>query len=159
MLAGALCTAIDAALAAEQYSTAKKAHFSFSSDDIRAMGISLYIGCHQTGDPLTQYRCLAASIMLAAKLKEKAQMNDHESRISALEQARKELEDAMIVMAHLEKRQTERATEHATYIANHEQSLADHDKRMKDLDVRIDRLVSAIGEWISRMPAPGGKQS
>ncbi len=41
MLAGALCTAIDAALAAEQYATAKKAHFSFSSDDIRAMEISL----------------------------------------------------------------------------------------------------------------------
>ncbi|MBV9248663.1 MAG: hypothetical protein JO227_05375 [Acetobacteraceae bacterium] len=88
-------------------------------------------------------------------------MSDHESRITALEQARKELEDAMVVMAHLEKRQAERTKEHASYIANHEKSLADHDKRMKDhdkrmkdLDVRIEQLVSAIGEWIRRMPPP-----
>src|SRR6185437_8891021 len=38
MLAAALCTAIDAATAAEEYAAQKGAHFSFSADDVRAMG-------------------------------------------------------------------------------------------------------------------------
>jgi hypothetical protein len=33
-------------------------------------------------------------------------MNDHEARIKALEQARKELEDAFLVMTHLETKQS-----------------------------------------------------
>ncbi len=82
-------------------------------------------------------------------------MSDHESRITALEHARKELEDAMIVMAHLEKAQVERTKEHAAYLASHEESLRDHDSRMKDLDIRIERLVSAIGEWIRRQDNNG----
>ena len=101
---------------------------------------------------------LARKHMLAGKLKGESTMKDHESRIAALEKARQELEDAMIVMAHLEKRQAERTKEHASYIAAHEKSLLDHDKRMNDLDVRIERLVSAMGEWISRMPQPGATQ-
>jgi ACT domain-containing protein len=86
---------------------------------------------------------------------------EHETRISKLEQARTEIEDALLVMAHLEKRQSEQI-----------RILAENDdaqsKRLKELserdeahrlmneqtDARIAQLVSAIGELIARMPPP-----
>jgi hypothetical protein len=42
---------------------------------------------------------------------------NHEERIGRLEAARKEMEDALIVMAHLESKSAERIKEHAQYIA------------------------------------------
>jgi uncharacterized coiled-coil protein SlyX len=85
-----------------------------------------------------------------------APMSDLEPRVSRLEQARKDLEDAMIVMAHLEKKAGERIEEHAIFLAEHEKTMREHDRQIaeqrefgKQLDQRIDRLVSAIGKSIS----------
>lgn len=63
-----------------------------------------------------------------------------------------DLEDAMIVQAHLEKGLTERTVEHAQFLAGLVTGLqADAtERRAKDaaLDARVDKLVSAIGELI-----------
>lgn len=77
-------------------------------------------------------------------------MNDHEGRISALEQARRELEDALIVMTHLETRQSNLLREQAEYLASHEARLQQQDKRNREVDERIEKLVSGIGEWMRR---------
>jgi formate dehydrogenase maturation protein FdhE len=77
-------------------------------------------------------------------------MNDHETRIKALEQARRELEDALIVTAHLATRQSNLLREQAEYLATHEQRIQKQEEHGRTLDERIDKLVSAIGEWIRR---------
>ncbi len=43
------------------------------------------------------------------------------------------LEDAMVVQAHLEKRMSERIKEHAAFIERHENSMAEFDKKLKAL--------------------------
>lgn len=74
--------------------------------------------------------------------------SSHEARLQALEAARKELEDAMVVMAHLEKKAGERIKEHAQILADHQQWLKKHD----EYGERIDKLVSAIADLVSRIP-------
>jgi hypothetical protein len=75
---------------------------------------------------------------------------DFEARVAKLEQAHKDLEDAMIIMAHLEKTAAERIKEHATFIAEEEEYRREQKKRDRELDQRIDKLVSGMGEWIRR---------
>jgi hypothetical protein len=85
-------------------------------------------------------------------------MPDFETRISALEHARKDIEDAMIVMAHLEKTNAEMAKRHAEYILTHDDRLKEHERRLREdkergrsLDKRISDLVSAaIGEMLRK---------
>lgn len=93
---------------------------------------------------------LSRKHMLAAKLKGAGKMNDHESRISALEAARKEIEESLIVMAHLETKQSNLIKEQAEYMAEHEKRLRESEKQNREIDKRIADLVSAIGEWIRR---------
>jgi hypothetical protein len=63
-----------------------------------------------------------------------------------------DLEDAMLVRAHLEKGLGERGNEHAHLLADLITGLEAESKerRAKDaaLDARVDKLVSAIGELI-----------
>jgi chaperonin cofactor prefoldin len=91
---------------------------------------------------------------------------DLEPRVSRLEVAFKDLEDAMIVMSHLEKRMSEAFKDQAAYIAEHEKrvrELEDRNRKLEerertqrqsnlDIDARIDKLVSAIGAMISQRP-------
>ena len=77
-------------------------------------------------------------------------MSDHEARITTLEQARKEIEDNLIVMAHLETRQSNLIREQSEYLASHETRLQQQEERNSATDQRIEKLVSAIGEWIRR---------
>lgn len=84
-------------------------------------------------------------------------MPDHETRITALEQARKELEDAFIVMTHLETKQSNLLKAQAEYVASHEERLKSAEREQatqrelnRDVDKRISDLVSAIGELIRR---------
>jgi hypothetical protein len=65
-----------------------------------------------------------------------------ESRVQTLEAARKELEDALIVTAHLQQRQSQLLKEQSEYVASHEE-------RIRGVDERIEKLVSAIGALIS----------
>lgn len=85
--------------------------------------------------------------------------NDHEDRISKLEAARKEIEDTLVVMAHLEKNAAARVKEHAQFIAEQQALLDAHTRQLEEervarkaLDARVDRLVSSIGELIARIP-------
>jgi len=78
-----------------------------------------------------------------------------------------DLEDAMVVQAHLEKRITEQLKKHAGLLEGHDALLQGHARSLKDheawitqmrerdriLDERIDNLVSAMGAFISRTPA------
>ncbi len=55
-----------------------------------------------------------------------------------LEAARNELEDALIVTAHLQQRQSQLLREQSEYVASHEE-------RLREMDERIEKLVSAAG--------------
>lgn len=52
-------------------------------------------------------------------------MGDVEHRVSAIEQARREIEDAVPMMAHLEKRQSDHMREQADRLAHREIILAE----------------------------------
>jgi predicted nucleic acid-binding Zn-ribbon protein len=92
--------------------------------------------------------------------------SDLTQRVETLEKARKDIEDSLVVMAHLENEMSQLFKQQAKNVASHEQRLKDVDdymagweKRMRKqeefsgaLDKRIDKLVSGIGELISRIP-------
>jgi chromosome segregation ATPase len=86
-------------------------------------------------------------------------IDDHEVRIVKLKAARREVEDALVVMAHLESQAAARVKEHSEFIALHEAAMASYDKRLlnqearsAEIDARLDKLVSSIGELIARTP-------
>jgi uncharacterized coiled-coil protein SlyX len=64
---------------------------------------------------------------------------DHEDRIAKLEAARKEMEDTMVVMAHLESKAGARIKEHAEFIARHEQA-------MSEIDEKLNALITIVGK-------------
>ena len=87
-------------------------------------------------------------------------MNDHETRIQALEQARKELEEAFLLMTHLETKQSNVIKLQSQAIdtlrsQGEEQRLrleADEERERefrRETDKRIADLVSAIGKLIA----------
>jgi hypothetical protein len=67
---------------------------------------------------------------------------DLESRVTTLEKARKELEDAMLVHAVLEAKSAARIKEHAEFIAKHEILMAEFDGKLNAL---IDMLMKREG--------------
>jgi chromosome segregation ATPase len=77
----------------------------------------------------------------------------HETRISKLEQARKEMEDALLVMAQLETRQSQLTRELAENAERDRARIERAERRNEETDARISQLVSAIGELIARLPA------
>ena len=79
--------------------------------------------------------------------------------MAALEKAHKELEDSFIVLTHVETKMSQLLREQTEYVASHEQRLKEYERWRKEqaerdrvLDERIDKLVSAIGDLISRIP-------
>jgi hypothetical protein len=82
-------------------------------------------------------------------------MSDHEARLSTLEQARKEIEESMTIMAFLEARQSRNIKEQAQEI----DKLKEHDERQRALNAETDRriadLVVAIGKLIAQTPKFG----
>jgi hypothetical protein len=62
---------------------------------------------------------------------------DLERRVSVLEQARKEMEDTMLVMAHLEAAAGRRVKEHAQFIA-------DHEEWMHHFQAKLDGLTDIL---------------
>ncbi len=67
---------------------------------------------------------------------------DFERRLSALEGAHKDLDDAMLVHAHLEARAARRLKEHAEFIARHEQIIGDLETIMREIGEKVDFLVN-----------------
>jgi predicted nucleic acid-binding Zn-ribbon protein len=92
--------------------------------------------------------------------------NSGDQRVdAALERIRgkfTDLEDAMVVQAHLEKGITEQLKKHARLLEDHDEVLADHRvmvkrhevwiaeaaERGRQIDERISNLVSAMGAFI-----------
>jgi len=72
-------------------------------------------------------------------------------RTAALEKAHKELEDSFIVLTHVETKMSQMLRDQTEYVASHEQ-------RLRALDERIEKLVSAIGDLISRIPPENLRQ-
>ncbi len=82
---------------------------------------------------------------------------DHETRITALEKARKELEDAFLVMTHLETKQSNVIKQQAEATDQLRKQMEEQRKLNQETDKRIAALVSAIGALISKMPQPGSQ--
>jgi hypothetical protein len=97
-------------------------------------------------------------------------MNDHEARIKALEHARKELEDASLVMTRLETKQSNvikqqaeeteelraQMAEQRTLRQQEAEAIKEQRKLNRETDKRIADLVSAIGALIK--PPFGAQQ-
>jgi hypothetical protein len=76
---------------------------------------------------------------------------NYEQRLSKLEQARKEIEDALVVMAHLETKSSARIKEHAEFIARHQDHIefmqaadARHSVKMAEFDDKLNALIDMI---------------
>jgi len=74
------------------------------------------------------------------------------ARITALEAARKEIEDALLVTSQLEARQSRLIRDLA--VGQDAQGREQEEQRRKfaEQGERIDKLVSAIGQLIARIP-------
>jgi hypothetical protein len=86
-------------------------------------------------------------------------LNDHEERIPRLEAARKEIEDSLIVMAHLETKSAGRIKEHSEFIADHEvrvkshakflaehaEFVAYHEQIIREIDDKLNALINIVG--------------
>lgn len=69
---------------------------------------------------------------------------DLENRVTTLEKARKELEDAMLVHAVLEAKAAARIKEHAEIIARHEAFLRQHETMMGEFDGKLNALIDIL---------------
>ena len=74
-----------------------------------------------------------------------------------IEHAIKELQETVIVMAHIQAQHAVMAKDHAQWLADHSKAIAEmrelqraSGERMAATDERIEKLVSAIGTWISK---------
>jgi len=62
-----------------------------------------------------------------------------------MQQAIKELQEAVIVMTHMQTQHTAMAKDHAQWLADHSHAIADIRTLQRATDERIEKLVSAIG--------------
>jgi hypothetical protein len=81
---------------------------------------------------------------------------------AALERIRgkfRDLEDAMVVQAHLEKRSAERIKEHAAWLIAHEQANQVHEQRMAQFDLKMLEIEDKLNLLIEReMRREGGPE-
>lgn len=81
-------------------------------------------------------------------------MADFEQRLTKLEEAQRVIEDALLVQAQLEARLARTAKELAENAERDRARTEALDTRMKALDDRLEKLVIAMGEYISRISPP-----
>ncbi len=84
-------------------------------------------------------------------------MPDTNERLDKLEEARRIIEDNLIVMAHLEARQSEMLKEHPIFLAEHNKTMKEiknilkqQTEKGKETDDRIEKLSLAIGTFIAK---------
>lgn len=65
-----------------------------------------------------------------------------------------EIRQAAIVIAGIQARQAELLKDHAEWLAGHDKAMTEIREAGRNTDARIERLVSAIGEWLLRHPEP-----
>jgi hypothetical protein len=57
-----------------------------------------------------------------------------------------DLEDAMLVQAHLEKRMAERLKEHAQFLADQQSAMQLHTQKMSEFDDKLNALIDIVGK-------------
>jgi len=75
-------------------------------------------------------------------------MPNFDGRLKTLADANREVQDSLVVISHLEARQSRLIKEQAEYLASHELRLRQSEQRNHDADTRIEKLVSAIGALV-----------
>ena len=83
------------------------------------------------------------------KESEPVTIDEQERRIRILGNARREIEDSLVVMAHLEKAQSESIKEMASRTASLEQERERQRQLNRETDQCISDLVSAIGTFLA----------
>lgn len=63
----------------------------------------------------------------------------------------RDIEDAMIVQAHLEKRMSERLKEHAAFIERHELSMTEFDKKFNAFNERHELSMTEFDEKLNAL--------
>ena len=71
-------------------------------------------------------------------------------RMEALEKAHKELEDAFIVMTHVETRMSQLVKEQAEYAAHHEAKLRGHDDKLERVETLLAEMAKNVNFLIDR---------
>jgi hypothetical protein len=69
-------------------------------------------------------------------------LDDHEQRLGRLEAARREMEDTLVVMAHLESKSAARMKEHAEFLVAMDKR---HELKMAEFDDKLNALIDMIG--------------
>ena len=100
-------------------------------------------------------------------------LHDHEKRLRALDTAHRKLEDSMIVISEIERRQTARIdvldewmAEQAQYLVEQERQRKDreqrleewqarHDLAMKEFDEKLNGLIGWLDDFVRRNPKNG----
>jgi hypothetical protein len=78
-------------------------------------------------------------------------------RMEALEKAQGELQDAFIVMTHVETRMSQLIKQQAEYMADHEARLQHHEQMLKRIDTGLAEATDKINFLIDReMHREGG---
>lgn len=80
-----------------------------------------------------------------AETNDSGRLDEHEERLGRLEAARKEMEDALVVMAHLEAKSASRIKEHAEYISFLEAADIRHSIKMAEFDDKLNALIDMMG--------------
>ena len=57
-----------------------------------------------------------------------------------------DLEDAMLVQSHLEKRMAERLKEHAQFLADQQSAMQLHTQKMSEFDDKLNALIDIVGK-------------
>ena len=99
-------------------------------------------------------------------------LHDHEKRLRALDAAHRKLEDSMIVMGEIERRQSARIEALDEWVAEQAQYLIDkrqenererkldewrahHDMAMREFDEKLNGLIGWLDDFVRRNPKNG----
>jgi len=86
--------------------------------------------------------------------------DDMERRVTALEKARRDLEDSFIVMTQLETRMSQVMRQQSEWLANHETQIAESKARLKHIETSLAEATDKINFIIDRdMRREGGPEN
>jgi hypothetical protein len=69
-------------------------------------------------------------------------------RLQAKNDARfRDIEDAMVVQGHLEKRMGERLKEHSEFLARHEEFIDRHEQSMREFDDKLNGVIGSLEQF------------
>ena len=72
----------------------------------------------------------------------------------------RDLEDAMLVQVHLEKKAAERVKEHAEWLVRHQEAIEKHEERMAEFDLKMLEIEDKLNALLDReMRREGGPEA